>query len=170
LYAQGYVTGVTDDDTARELWYAGRLIYKRNKTKNELPKKYADVSGIINESDAVEYIRNLYRLNGVSFNGTVILSEKYECTFATSEEYIFTNDLQLGDKITLVYPNIAEDGNNGIITGISHGKDGESAIVAMMIGSVLEAVESFDIIETGSQADSIIESGSQASNYYEGQI
>ena len=170
IYSTSYVTGVTDADTARDLWYAGRLIYKRYRTKNDLPKKYADVSGIINESDAVDYIKNMYRLNGILFNGTVILSEKYECTFATSEEYIFTNDLQLGDKITLVYPNVAEDGNNGIITGISHGKDGESAIVAMMTGSVLETVESFDIIETGSQADSIIESGSQANNYYEGKI
>lgn len=173
IYSADYVTGVSDPNDAKLLWWAGNLLYKKYKIKNKYPDKLADIKGIKNEADAVDYIKRQYELAGVQFGvETASLYERYNLTFTTTREYVWDaidskGSFELGDPVYFTYPNIATLGN-GVITGIIPNiRTGDTSVIAEMVGDIIDTNEQTTIIESGTQTDNIVESGAQADNYVE---
>jgi hypothetical protein len=178
IFNADYVTGVTDINEAEAIWTAGRLLYQYYGIKNKYPEKLGNITGIKNEADAIQYIKNQYSLAGILFSeGVIALYRVYTCTFITPIEFwwdalvvsgVIDPNFGLGAELTLTYPHKATSDIGNIIQRSYNPISGEVSIQGKFVGEQLLISEDVIIIETGSQADNIVETGSQTNNYIEG--
>lgn len=173
VYDSSYVTGVSDPDDARNLWFAGNLLYTKYKIKNKYPQKLGDIKGIKNESDAIQYIKNQYKLAGVVIADNIVtLYSRFNASFVVSQEYIWEaisqyDSFTLGTPVRFSYPNIASGVSSLVTSYKPNPLTGKTSITVECTGDSIAVNEETLIIESGTQTNTIVESGTQTDTFKE---
>lgn len=163
-YRTEYVTGITDENTAYDLWNMGRALWLAyGGVKNKYP--HSNQSIIKNEADAIEYIKKAYKWQGVV--GDKVL-KRYTSEFVLDVSQLKNQEIYQGSKINLIVPQLSPNGHKGLIEKVNPSPiTGKYSIQAQMLSTEEVVLEEVNIYEGQNGFDWL--EGENGVNIYEGE-
>ena len=157
-YDPSYVTGIEDEQIKQELWNYGNTLYNVYGVLNEFPAELQDCGWIQTEAQAIEYVRNCYKWQGVYLDPDLDVptgKQRYIATFRVPWTFGIDNGLDVGSKIQLSVKNKTWDGpvevyHSGIITAVTDTFGVATPVMditAEMLGGNLSGSDRFIIVK-----------------------